>query len=126
MNDMSYTNQLVERMKSHAIVVIKISRSFPSNVEFKIIASQMIKSVTSIGANYREAQSATSKSDFIAKVRISLKEASESTYWLQLVHELLAEPNQELNQAVDESIELERILGSIIKTSKTNIKKKSI
>lgn len=109
-------------MKLHAVKVIRLSRTLPSNPEFKIISIQMIKSVTSIGANYCEAQSAISKLDFIAKVRISLKESSETTYWLQIIQELLKEPNNNLDNTINESVELERILGRIIKTARTSLK----
>ncbi len=67
-------NELQHRLLKFAIDVIKEVRSLPRNIEYKIICNQVIKSATSVGANYEEAQGAVSKADFINKIGISLKE----------------------------------------------------
>lgn len=74
----------------------------------------MGKSCTSIGANYEEAQAGASKADFKNKVRIALKEARESNYWLRLLKALDDKYNKELNYLIDESNELKAILASIV------------
>ena len=117
---MQYKNDLSYRLMSFAVNVIKYSRNLPKNPEFKIIQYQFIKSVTSVGANYRESQSASSLADFRNKIYISLKEISETTYWLEIISSLLEsekEPSP-LNSLLIESRELEKILGSIIQKTK--------
>ena len=74
----------------------------------------MVRSGTSVGANSREAQRAESKADFRHKLRIALKEADETRYWLELINEKLVDVDEELLKQNDEII---RILVSIINSS---------
>ncbi len=68
-----------------------------------MICYQLAKSSTSVGANYEEAQAGASKADFKNKVKISLKEARESNYWLRVVKALETSENIELNRMLNES-----------------------
>ena len=86
----------------------------PTTSEYQIIKHQLGKSATSIGANYEEAQAGSSKADFKYKVRISLKEARESNYWLRVLKALETQSNEELDSLIKESTELKNILASII------------
>ncbi len=86
-------------------------------MEFELFR-QLIKSGTSIGANVEEALAGQSKKDFIAKMSIAAKEAREANYWLRLLHANKIIDNNELTE---ESLELIKILSSIIKTSKENL-----
>jgi four helix bundle protein len=79
---------------------------------------QLIKSGTSIGANVEEALAGQSKKDFIAKMSIAAKEARESNYWLRLLNSTKVINNTNLTE---ESLELVKILSSIIKTSQANL-----
>jgi four helix bundle protein len=72
------------------------------------------KSATSVGANYEEAQAGSSKADFKNKVRIALKEARESNYWLRIIIALGNIKNSELDRLLQESKEIKNILGAII------------
>ncbi len=90
-------------------------RTFPNTSEYSIIKYQLGKSSTSIGANYEEAQAGSSKADFKNKVRISLKEARESNYWLRVLKALDENQSEELNFLINESKELKNILASILK-----------
>jgi four helix bundle protein len=85
-----------------------------------VIARQLLKSGTSIGANIREAQSAESKADFIHKMKIAAKEADETEYWLLLCNkaENYADPSILLGQIKS----IEKILTRIITTSKSTLK----
>ncbi|BAX78652.1 hypothetical protein ALGA_0257 [Labilibaculum antarcticum] len=86
-----------------------------------MISYQILKSATSVGANYEEAQGAVSKVDFANKVGISLKEIRETNYWIRII---IAIDNQKINWVVleKESNELIRILGTIYnKTSKKGV-----
>lgn len=95
-----------------ALDVIKMLRALKGGADLKIISNQLIKSATSSGANYEEAQAAVSRTDFGYKISISLKEMRESNYWLRLLGELYKQ-NSEIVRLIKESIELKNILGSI-------------
>ena len=76
--------ELEDRTKEFSICVVRLIRTFPKTVDGIEVARQLLKAGTSIGANYREANRAESKDDFIHKVGISEKEASETVYWLEI------------------------------------------
>ena len=80
---------------------------------------QLIKASGSVGANYREANEALSKKDFLMRMKISRKEAKESGFWLRLIKETnnLKNDNEAL-RLINESIELKKILSSIIEKTK--------
>lgn len=114
---------LAERLFQFAVRIIKFLRHLPNEPEFNNIRFQLSKSSSSSGANYEEAQAASSKPDFIYKNEISLKEMRESNYWLRIIKASLnlnGELQTELIFLVDESTELKNILGSIVKNSKAN------
>jgi four helix bundle protein len=87
-------------------------RNLKGGSELLVIKPQLIKSVTSSGANYEEAQGAVSRADFGYKVGISLKEMRESHYWLRILIELYPQ-NSEIERLLKERTELKNILGSI-------------
>ena len=105
-------NELSERLFRFAIDVIKMLRNLKGGSELLVVKPQLIKAVTSSGANYEEAQGAVSRADFGNKVGISLKEMRESNYWLRILHELYPS-NSEIDRLKKESFELRNILGSI-------------
>lgn len=85
-----------------------------------VVAKQLLKSATSIGANVREAQNAESKADFIHKMKIAHKEADETQYWLELCN---ASKNYPTNKELEEKIfVIIKILSKIIGTSKSKNK----
>ena len=83
-----------------------------------VIANQLLKSGTSIGANIKEAQNAESKADFIHKLSISLKEANETEYWLDLLFETNYLTDEEFQNVKYKIIEILKLLTSILNTSK--------
>ena len=111
----SYQNDLSERLLFFSINTIKLLRKLPNDLEFKIIKNQLIKSASSTGANYEEAQGASSKADFNNKVHIALKEIRESNYWLEIISGINKSKsiNREIDLLKKESDELKKILGSI-------------
>jgi four helix bundle protein len=117
-------NNLSDRLLRFSVQVILFLRKLPYNDEYKIIKNQLIKSSTSSGANYEEAQGASSKADFTNKVRISLKEMRESNYWLKVIKGILTIENakEDCILLIKESKELKNILGAIC--SKTERKYK--
>lgn len=100
-------NELKKRTKSFSLRVIKLVGALPKTVEGRAIGSQLIRSGTSVGANYRAACRGRSKPDFVAKLGIVEEEADESAFWMELIIETdmmkkeLVEPLlQEANELV--------------------------
>ena len=79
---------LQRRTKAFAFNVIRFCRTFPKNPESQIIRQQLLRSATSVGANYRAACHARSHADFVAKPSIVEEEADESQFWLELTNDL--------------------------------------
>lgn len=77
-----------------------------------------MRSGCSIGANYREANDALSKKDFVYRMRVSRKEAKETVYWLELLAEACSELQTEIDLLIQEAYELVKILSSIIEKLK--------
>jgi four helix bundle protein len=77
-------NELEARTKGFALRVIQFVSEFPKNNLGHVLSSQLLRSATSIGANYREANRAESRNDFIHKIGVVEKEAAETLYWLEL------------------------------------------
>jgi len=78
---------LQERTKSFALRVIKMCAALPRNDVSSVICRQLLRSATSVGANYRSACRARSQNDFVAKMALVEEEADESAYWLELLME---------------------------------------
>ena len=114
-------NDLLDRTFNFGVNVLKFIRLLPKDSEYNIIRYQLGKSATSVGANYEESQAGSSKADFKNKVRISLKEARESNYWLRIIQALQEEKNSELEALIQESKEIKNILAAII--NKMNLDK---
>jgi four helix bundle protein len=112
------TNELLARTRGFAISVIRYSVRLPRNTELQIIARQLMRAATSVGANYRAACRAKSRADFVAKMSIVEEEADESLYWLDLLGEL--QPKADANIAVlrREADELVAIAVSSKKTAR--------
>ena len=112
--------QLEERTKKFALNVIKFVSNLPKNKVTDVLSYQLLKAGTSIGANYREANRAESRNDFIHKIGIVEKEASECQYWLELCEEAEIGETEERKSLLLESGELLAIFTRIGKTTKNN------
>ena len=111
-------NNLLDRTFKFGVNCIIFLRTLPRDFEYNVIKFQLTKSSTSIGANYEESQAGSSKADFKNKVRISLREARESNYWLRVIKALERSENEQLESLIQESKELKNILASIINNTK--------
>lgn len=109
------------RNKSYifSLKIIKIYQELTQEKREFILSKQLIRSGTSIGANVEEAIGAQSKNDFISKLSISYKEARETLYWLQILTDSNFLTNKQSSSLIVDCEELLKILGSIIKTSKS-------
>jgi four helix bundle protein len=112
-------NDLKDRTKQFATDVIRFCSTLPKRQEISIISRQLMRSATSVGANYRSACRAKSKADFIAKLSIVEEEADESLYWMELLGELSAGHENELSRLMNEANQLVAIMVSSKKTART-------
>ena len=87
MTNKEFAKKLEKRTIQFAIQVLKVFSSLPNTTEALVLRNQLSKSGTSVGANYREANRSRSKKDFKNKIKISLGEASETDYWLEIIEE---------------------------------------
>jgi four helix bundle protein len=115
-------SELEERTKTFALRVIQFVSSLSKNKVADVLGHQVLKSGTAVGANYREANRAESRKDFIHKISIVEKEASETQYWLELLEESDISSATERQWLLRESGELIAIFTSIGKTAKNNIR----
>ncbi|HEV8284854.1 MAG TPA: four helix bundle protein [Chitinophagaceae bacterium] len=108
-------NLIVELTFEFALKVIKYTELLEKNKKF-VVASQLLKSATGIGANVREAQNAESKIDFVHKMKIAAKEADETEYWLLLCSKSEGFPN--CKDLLVDCISIIKVLSKIISSSK--------
>ena len=106
------------RTKQFVLRIIRLYRELSKSVEAQVIGKQILRSGTSIGANYREARRAHSKPDFLNKISICIKEADESLYWIELLVESGIVKNESLEALRDENDQIIAILVSMSKKSK--------
>ena len=101
-----------------AVRIVNLYKYLTDKKKEYVLSKQLIRSGTSIGANVSEAEQAQSKPDFVSKMNIALKETSETKYWIKLLNatEFLSE--KESNSLLADCVELEKLLVSIIKSSK--------
>jgi len=116
--------ELEKRTKKFALEVIRFVADLPKNKITDVMGYQFLKAGTSIGANYREANRAQSRQDFIHKIAIVEKEASETQYWLELFDASNIGDPESLSWLLAESGELLAIFTSIGKTTKSRQKRK--
>lgn len=108
-------NIILKKTVEFSLLVIEYAELLESQRKF-VIARQLLKSGTSIGANVHEAQNAESKQDFIHKFKIAAKEVEETKYWLLLCNESKTYPDCKL--LVEKLHEIDKIITKIISTSK--------
>ena len=97
--------------------IISTTKGIIKNTSNNVIVMQLIRSATSIGANYLEAGDSLGKKDFLLRMKIARKEAKETIYWLKLLINSNHTPIPELKILLNESIELKKILSSMINNS---------
>jgi len=113
---------LKERTRAFALRTIRMIRVLPANQEGKVLGSQLLRSATSVGANYRSAQRGKSKNDFIAKLAIAEEEADECCYWIELIIAAELLPETKVAPLLKEAQEITAILTAAGKTAKANRK----
>lgn len=111
---------LRDRTKTFALRIVKMYGALPKLTEAQVLGKQALRSGTSVGANYREAQRSRSKAEFISKIGDCLKEADETAYWLELLTESGIVRAARLAPLLDECNQLLAIFTTISKRSKQN------
>jgi four helix bundle protein len=111
-------NLIVEKSKEFAIRIVRLYQHLTANSKEFVLSKQTLRSGTSIGANVHEAVQAQSKKDFIAKMQIALKEASETEYWLELLHSTDYISDSEYQSIAADCSLINKILITILKTAK--------
>ena len=111
---------ILSKSKDFALSVVDLYKYLIYNKKEFVISKQLLRCGTSIGANAKESSFAQSKADFIAKLLISLKEAGETEYWLELLYESGYIDEERFDVLYSKNKELIRIITSIIKTTKNN------
>lgn len=101
-----------------SINIIKFLENLGQKDYVRIISNQLIRCVTSVGANLVEAKASSSKREFLNYFQISLKSANEAKYWLAMLKELLPEKTKEIDNFIQEITEISRIIGTSVLTMK--------
>ena len=110
---------LKERTKAFALRVIRLYSRLPKMTVAQVMGKQVLRSATSVGANYREADEGRSKAEFIAKMGDSLRELSETEYWLELLIESGTTKPEAMTPLLEETRQLKAIFSTIIRKARS-------
>ena len=108
-------NVIMRKSFAFSVRIVNLHKYLSQEKKESVISKQIYRSGTSIGANIAEAQRAQSTADFVAKMKIALKEANESQYWLQLLHETKYITDKEFQSIHNDLLEILKILTAICK-----------
>ncbi len=117
---MKEDNIIVQKSKSFAVRIIRLYQHLSGEQKEFVLSRQVLRSGTSIGANIKESIRAQSTADFLAKMQIALKEASETEYWLELLVETEYITEKAADSLLQDCREIIRLITAIVKTSKEN------
>jgi four helix bundle protein len=112
--------ELEERTKKFSLDVISFLQGLPKNYLGDVMGRQLLRSATSVGANYREANRAESRADFLHKISLAEKEAGETLYWLELIREAGMGASSRCDELLQEADELVALFTSIGKSTRRN------
>jgi four helix bundle protein len=115
---MSGDVDLRSRTKQFALRIVRLFRALPRSEEARVLGKQLLRSGTSVGANYRAACRSRSRAEFIAKLGIVLEEADETVFWLELLLEAGIISPQKLGSLAKEADELTSIFVASLRTAK--------
>jgi four helix bundle protein len=113
----STSEALRNRTKAFALRIIRLFRALPRKTDAQVIGKQLLRSGTSIGANYRAACVARSKTEFASRTAVVLEEADETVFWIELLVESGMMPGKRLEPLLNEAQELTRIFAASRRTA---------
>ncbi|MEQ8757694.1 MAG: four helix bundle protein [Coleofasciculus sp. G1-WW12-02] len=114
------TNIVKEKSFAFALRIVKLFKYLNQEKREYVLSKQLLRSGTAVGALVREAEHAESRADFVHKLAIALKEANETQYWLELLHQADYIDQKGFNSINQDCIELLKLLTAIIKSTKTD------
>lgn len=120
-NKLMQNNVILDKSFEFSVRIVKLKKYLNKCKQERIMANQLLRSGTSIGANVTEADQAQSKADFISKMCIANKEAHETRYWIRLLHETDYINDEEYSSIFEDCQELIRLLQAIIKSAKKKL-----
>jgi four helix bundle protein len=110
---------LEERTRAFALSVVRFVRSLPAAQLEQVLARQLLRSGTAVGANYRAARLSRSPREFVARLAVVLEESDESVYWLGVLAETATGPAFDVSALLDEARELRAIFAASLRTAKS-------
>ncbi|MGD1806661.1 four helix bundle protein [Dapis sp. BLCC M126] len=113
-------NVVKEKSFAFALRIVKLSQYLNQDKQEYVLSKQLLRSGTAIGALVREGEHAESRADFVHKMAIALKEANETLYWLELLHQADYIDVRGFNSVSQDCIELLKLLTTIVKSAKSN------
>ena len=116
-------NQLLNQSLEFAAKIIKLQKYLVSHKKKSIISKQIIRSSTSIGANINEANYASSRADFIAKMHIALKECAETEYWIRLLEKSEYIEKEYAIELLNSCLSIKKMLVATLNTVKSKVNK---
>jgi four helix bundle protein len=119
----SHSEALKLRARSFALRVIRLFRALPASAEARVIGSQLLRSATSVAANYRAACRGRSRAEFLSKIGVVVEEADETVFWLELLVDADLVPKRRLNDLIREAQALLAIFAATQLTTKRNLSK---
>jgi four helix bundle protein len=122
MNSLDRATELKRRTKSFAVRIVNLFRSLPQPPDAQTLGKQLLRSGTSVAANYRAVCRARSQAEFISKMGIVVEEADEAVFWLELMGETGIIRPERTQNLLDEANELVAIFGASLRTSKRGAK----
>jgi four helix bundle protein len=120
MTSLAKADELRKRTKSFAVRIVHVFRSLPRSPDAQTLGKQLLRSATSVAANYRAVCRARSKAEFIAKLGIVIEEADETVFWLELMSETEIIRADRIQDLLKEGNELLAIFGASLRTSKSD------
>jgi four helix bundle protein len=117
MDKVEFTSELLKRSKQFALRIIKLFQALPKTGESQIIGKQIVRSGTSLAANYRAACRARSKAEFFSKICIVVEETDETLFWMEMLIEANIVPEKKLTTLIKEGTELLSIFSKARKTT---------
>ncbi len=108
--------EIEERIYSFALKIVDLVKSMPRNMVSLEMGKQLLRSGTSIAANYEESRGAISRNDFIYKISLCFKESRETNLWLRLIRDSNIFEGKKIEELIKESLEIRNILGKSLKT----------
>ena len=118
LNSLQKAAELKQRTKAFAIRIVKLFRSLPHTPDAQTLGKQVLRSGTSVAANYRAVCRARSRAEFVAKTGVVLEEADETVFWLELLTETGVLSEERTKYLLGEANELLAVFGASLRTSK--------